>query len=106
MKESLRKRWDFTIESAFQAILNKKNTIIDHLCLKRFFHSVNFQVTEDDLIYLLRRTDKDRDSFLNQNDLFWSLSTYDNIKHGLVPKSSRTTNNTNKSATKIPIAKK
>ena len=39
----------------------KNSRKIDHYALKRFFGSLSFSVTEDDILYLLRRADRDKD---------------------------------------------
>lgn len=38
------------------------------MALKRFFNQLNQSVTEDDLLYLLRRADKDKDSKISKSD--------------------------------------
>lgn len=69
IKDELSTRWDFSVDACYQVMIDKSSKYIDHLHLKKFFHQLNIPVTEDDLLYLLRRIDIDRDGRVSKTDL-------------------------------------
>lgn len=71
IKDEIIPRWDYSEDAAFallESFCTKGSNKVDYMALKRFFGALSLSVTEDDLLYLLRRADKDKDSKLSRND--------------------------------------
>lgn len=81
IKEEIIPRWDFSEEAAF-SLLESFGTKgqVDHMALKRFFNALALSVTEDDLLYLLRRTDRDKDSRISRSDFAQLIHSGKHIK--------------------------
>ena len=69
LRKDLIKRWDFNMREAFKAIDAENFGFIDFDCLNLFLRENGYPLSEDDIMYILRRTDRDQDGKLSYSEI-------------------------------------
>ena len=82
VRKELVRRWDFNLREAFKAIDSEGFGFIDFDCLSTFLRENGYPLSEDDIMYILRRTDRDQDGKLSYSE-FTETVFYNSIKIAL-----------------------
>ncbi len=82
LRKDLVKRWDFNMREAFKAIDAENFGFIDFDCLSIFLRENGYPLSEDDIMYILRRTDRDQDGKLSYSE-FTETVFFNSIKIAL-----------------------